>query len=434
MPGLQAGHPARLFGFTFCVMSSFIICRTIADAVLLTRLGTIALPPMLFLSAAVVGSVSAWWAYKTRKLHLTAAVWVTQLSSAAVTAVLLLSLRAWPHSGIVICSLYLLAEIRGCLNAILIAVLLNENSCPSDDKGRFPLVNAAAPVAGLVMGTFVGAEAEQFEATTLLGGCIVFDMLAWIVLSRAGQPPEPEPHPNDSVSPTSSHVDAQTPDQLASEDLRTRRFVRAILCLVACKIVVLTIVGYEWKVVASEIFTNNEKRLTAYFGTFYAVADGLILAVQLLLTRHFLGRSGIVVSLLLLPLYLTALGIASLLTQYPPVLFWLLTCARGSMVIRRGIHDVALQVLYGRLPASIRRETVAWVLGVARPAAEAVAAGGIAALSLVMSPRTFTWLWLPVLLAWFWSVMRLCTLWNGFHISSSESPAADSAPAQTDRT
>ena len=98
------------------------------------------------------------------------------------------------------------------------------------------------------------------------------------------------------------------------------------------------------------------------------------------------------------------------------------------MVIRRGLHDVVLQVLYGWLPATTRRIRVAWVLGVAKPAAEAVAAGGIELLSLKMPVRTFAWMWVPVLLVWFCCALRLLKSWRRIRETFDENNATgDSA-------
>ena len=416
----------RQFGFTFAATSSFIRCRTVADAVLLTRLGASALPPMLIIGALVVGSVSFLWARHTRHLSLPTVVFTTQMVTATTTAILLVLLRVWPDSMPAICGLFLLAELRGCFGAILVAVLLNEGTDRDSDKGSFAFVNAGAPLAGIVMGLFIGAEASEFRSTTFLGMCCCFDILAWLILSRSRLASATNADLRDLRSHTQPTVIVPTPAQRAHEG-ESPPYAKAILLLVVCKVIVLAIVGYEWKVFASRAFPFDEQALTAYFGLFYAISDGLILAVQLLATRHFLGRRGIAFSLIALPLYLVVIGMASLLTQDERALFWLLTLARGAMVIRRSLHDVALQVLYGWLPEASRRDTVTLVLGVAKPTAEAVAAVGIIVLVMVVPARTLAWVWLPILCAWFFATFRLLNHWKRLRLSTS-GPDGSRAP------
>lgn len=66
------------------------------------------------------------------------------------------------------------------------------------------------------------------------------------------------------------------------------------------------------------------------------------------------------------------------------------TVACGLLVIRRLIHDVAVQLIYGAVPMRIRRGLIAKVLGLAKPAAEAVVAAGIALSTVSFGPRPLT--------------------------------------------
>lgn len=404
--------PLRLAGYTFAATSSFVLCRSVADAVVLTRLGTDALPLMLILGALVVGCVSAIWARQTRRYSVSLVVLITQVSASLCTAVLLTAIQVWPQSMWAICGLYLLAEIRGCLSTIIIAILLNEGTKRNSDKGRFAFANTGAPLAGIVTGLFISAEATQLHSTNLLAISCFVDIAGWLAVSRSGFVTEILSGPKQlktHITPTVLIPAKQKPNA----NQPPNRFANALLMLVVCKVTVLGIVSFEWKVYAHETFPASEEELTAYFGFFYAITDGMILAIQLLITRFFLQRRGVVISLLLLPVYLAALGIASLFFDDIVVLFWLMTFARGSLVLRRGFHDVVLQVLYGWLPARSRRQAVARILGVAKPVAEAGVAAGILILTAFMTPSRLAWIWLPILLFWLYCVFRLVRSWKG---------------------
>lgn len=416
----------RLFGFTFCVTSSYIICRIVADSLLLTRLGTVALPPMLVLSALAVGSVTFVWTRRTHDVPLNGLILSTQLSGAMATIVLVLLMRIWPHSMFVICSIYILAELRACFNAIQLAVLLNENLCSRSEQQKFALVNAASPVAGITVGMFLGAEARIIAPAMLLAGTGVLDILSILAIRKTTRGLRIP----DAVHRLSTHdvpTTVLTTDRLVSDSVRsTRLFARAILRMVVCQTAVLAIVTFEWKVFASRVFPNNEGAHAAYFGMFYAVSDALILILQLITARFLRKSVGVSFCILVLPIYLTILGIISLCTHHPLVLFWVLTAARGSHVIRWGIHQIGVQILYGTLPTIVRRGTVAKILGIAKPAAEAVSAGCIGLLVLYMPVRTFAWFWLPVMVVWLWWSARIVTEWSQLDRNSGDVPVKPS--------
>lgn len=403
----QRNRFSRLFAFTFCATSSYMICRIVADAVFLTRVGPALLPPMLVASALIVGSVSLVWGRRTRDFSLRGLVVTTQSAAAMLTLVLLILMRLWPESMAVLVGIYVLAELRGCFNAIQLAILLNENFSSRSEQHKFAFVNAASPIAGICVGIFLGAEATVMAPEALLGIACVLDLCSVCSISntlrgvRVADPVRQQTtHMEPSVVMTPAVPNATT-------NRHARTFANAILWMVVCKTVVLGILQFEWQVISTAMYPGDERGLAAYFGMFYAVSDGLILFLQLVVTRFLLRFAGVSLSVLLLPLYLTVLGIVSLMVQDVGVLFVVLTAARGSVVLRRGLHDVGLQILYGTLPRIVRRGTVARVLGIAKPLTEAATAVGIG-LSVAYVPiRTFAWFWLPVLALWLWWTVQI---------------------------
>lgn len=367
---------------------------------------------MLVLSAFAVGFVSFVWARRTKDMPLQGLILWTQFVSAAVTALLLIFMRIWPHSMIVICSVYILAELRGCFSSIQLAILLNENFNSRSEQKKFSLVNAGSPAAGIVVGTILGAEARVVAPTILMAFACLIDILSVLTIRTTTSGVRVV----DSVRRLPAH-DAPTVVLTSNESQpesfqHTRTFAHAILWMVICKTIVLAAVSFEWKVIASDVFPNDERALTAYFGYFYAITDGLTLLLQLFVTRYLLAWAGVPLCILLLPFYLTVLGILSLITQDFRILFLILTAARGAVVIRWGVHQVAVQILYGTLPRLVRRGTVARILGIAKPLAEAGTAGGIGILVFYLPVRTFAWFWMPVMMVWLWWTARIVAEWR----------------------
>lgn len=401
----------RLLAFTFCVTSSYMLNRIIGDSLLLARLGPEALPVMLVLGALIVGAISYVWARRSRDAAVRVLLYETQLGGTAITLLLVTLLPYLPTNVFVIGAVYVLAELRGCFNLILISTLLNEHFCARTEKGRYAFVNAGSPVAGIVVGAFVGIGADSIPPGYLLGFCCVLDVIAVVVASGvvsrrtvAARQTFPAHFPPGLVNPGS----IRSPDL----EKRLRTFVQALVIVVVSKTIVLSIVGFEWRVVADRALGHDEQALQRYFGLFYAIADGLILTIQLVFTRTIINRLGIRLSLLILPLTLVLAGMFSLVTKDASLLLIALTVARGSIVLRRSIHDVAVQLIYGAMPTRVRRGVVARILGIAKPIAEAAAAGLVAAFAFVVPVGTFAWFWMPFLAVWLYWTLRLGAAWK----------------------
>jgi ATP/ADP translocase len=387
------------------------INRIIGDSLLLARVGVQVLPLMLVVGAITVGGISFVWARRTRHVSVFRLVLTTQLSGTALTLCLVLLLLYAPSSSIVVIAIYVLAELRGCFNLILISTLLNEHFCSKSQHGPYAFVNAGSPVAGIATGFLVGIEAGEVSPEFLLGLCCVFDTVTVMIASRVATK-----QTDASFQEWQTHSEPGIVDTLNKPtkniDKRLRTFTNALMAVVITKTVVLSIVAFEWKVMADRALGHDEESLERYFGLFYAISDALILAIQLCLTRSILSRLGIRLSLLILPISLVGAGMFSLLTSNVRLLFAALTVARGSMVLRRSIHDVAVQIIYGAMPRRVRRGVVAKVLGIAKPISEAIAAGLVGLFATAVPIRTFAWFWMPFLAVWLFYTLRLGIAWE----------------------
>ena len=329
-----------------------------------------------------------------------------------MTLVLIGMLLYGPTSSIVIGGIYVLAELRGCFNLILISTLLNENFCSKTEHGRYAFVNAGSPVAGMLVGLFVGLEAGVVPPAFLLAGCCLLDVAAVLIAGTVKSKTRDASASDWQTHNEPSIVDTFNLQSSSGIDKRLRAFIKALMLVIISKTVVLSIVGFEWKVMADRALGHDEEALARYFGLFYGISDALILLIQLTLTRNILGRVGIRLSLLILPFALWGTGIFSLLTKDVWLLFGALTVARGSLVLRRSIHDVAVQIIYGAMPTRVRRGIVAKVLGIAKPVSEASAALLVGLFASAIPIRTFAWFWMPFLMLWLVYTLRLGKAWQ----------------------
>ena len=109
--------------------------------------------------------------------------------------------------------------------------------------------------------------------------------------------------------------------------------------------------------------------------------------VQLFVTSRFLARFGVQAGLASFPASVTLVLSTIFFAVKPTAMFWCLTLARGCDVLRRGLTDTALNILYWPLGPALRRQVIALNGGWVKPLTEAFAAVLLIPLTATLSDR-----------------------------------------------
>jgi HEAT repeat protein len=163
---------------------------------------------------------------------------------------------------------------------------------------------------------------------------------------------------------------------------------------------VVILVDFEFKALANATFHGGE--LAAFFGEFYAVANIIVLLIQLFALHLFLQGKGLLTSLCVLPAGMLLGGSATILTATIP------TAAFAAVVITKlvaqttlfTIDSGAFQILYLGIKKQTRNQARALVDGICRPAAI-----GITGAVLVLISRAVPVYYLSV------PAVLLCVIW-----------------------
>lgn len=396
----------RLFAFSFLTSVTYVTIRTVGVSAFLARIGGESLPLLILLSAlsAITASTLSLWAMRRLRLHrVIACSW---LLIGGATMSLAAAANAYPQSFWILGCIYVLAEIRGCLNTAHLATLAGDAFAEEESKRPFALVSSGAPVAGIVGGLILTLEASEARLPFVLGALAAVDLLVAFWSLRVA--------PQRQIQAAPLRVGKQAEPPRPTEDERSGnaeqswpRYRVWLTVLVATQIVVLTLVGYEWKLTVSSYFHSDEVRMVAYFGLFYAVSDLIIILLQWFVAGKLLDRFGIGLGLMGYPLSLSLIGVA-LFFGYSPLwlLIWL-TVGKGLHVFRRSFHDPALVAAYTILNPRLRSETIMSVKGIVKPLAEAATAISLLLLTAAIHPIFINVFWLSALPIWFVIARRI---------------------------
>lgn len=388
VPPDQQVRTGLLFLFSFGMTGAYIGARSDADAVFLARVGIERLPGMILVSASGVAIVTALYARILTRLSLRRVIFTTHFLLAIATLALAFMLEANDRTIGIPASLYLLAELRGALGSIQFATLLNElfrSEAPARASG---IASSGSTLAGVVLGSAIGWVAARFGATSVLYMIVVMDALAGFVALRCRYR---------NLTSSKPTVDADrdaVPGKSISDDevlspgqiLKQVPLARYLAVLVFLKTVVVLLIEFEWKSTASAYY-SSEDDLASFFGVFYASTAMLTGCLQLFGTSRVLTRLGIQAGLAAFPGSLAVVLSSVFFAVKPTAMFWCLTVARGCDVLRRGLTDTALNVLYWPLGPTMRRQVIALNGGWVKPLTEALAAVLLIPLTATLSDR-----------------------------------------------
>jgi hypothetical protein len=380
-----------LFGFSFFNAATYVLTRAIGVSLFMARMGSNALPLAFVASAVAVIAISLATRLAVRRIPAGYCATVSWLALAGISLFLSIKIVSLPFSLAIVGSIYMLAEVRGCLNTVYVTALANDMFAHAESKKPFVLVSVGAPVAGIVAGLFLSIEAAEVSATTwlsVIAGLDMLTMLTTLFLPRV---------PRAARDTAGSAVDDVVPGQLNGD---WRKYRYGLAALVSLKVIVLTLVSYQWTVVVND-YLVSEQKMIAYFAAFYAISDIFIVLVQIAASGKLLDRFGIGMPLMLYPLCLSVMGLAALVSSSLTMLMVVFTLGSGLNVLRRSIHDPGLTAAYAILDPSVRSETIVLVKGMIKPFAEGVAALGLLFYADVLSPNSLTLVWVALLAPWY---------------------------------
>ncbi len=414
--GTERRSVALLFWYGFGNAGAYVLARTTADSAFLSQIGPDRLPQLYMLAAGVVALASLVYGHTVQKIGLRR----TTLSTLGVLAFASLILPAamirHPRSITVFALAYLLAQVRGTLGTIQYATMLNEQFSQRQPERVVGLVGAGATLAGILVGVLIGFLSKRIGVENFLYLAAVIDLLTMVPVSLLSQsrkamaslPPIPPPGNPDSISNGAPEETIESPNRIESRlrptirfrDLRRSSYVMLIAAAVVFCIFATTLVEFQWKVIAATEFQRDSAMLARYFGFFYGSVYFVTGLLQLFVTGRVLQRRGLLAGLLAFPIALLAATFTALAATTSGLLLTAMTLSKGCDTLKRGLNDPSIQILYSPMEIGLRRQAIAFVAGIAKPFAEAIAAISLVVLTPWISTRQLSPLIIGLILLW----------------------------------
>ncbi|MDA8562929.1 hypothetical protein N9L06_00595 [Mariniblastus sp.] len=359
----------RLFFYSLILAASYTLARTVGDSLFLSRIGSENLSLIYVLSGVMTAAAASSWFALTRKLSLQLSLRVSGIFFAVVSFIACLLLPQYHHSLWLLAGIYLLADIKGCVNAINVVTSMNEILGGHSSREAWARIGLGMPLAGILIGALIGFEANLVSLRSWLFLSAVLDLVGVVPMWQANKLKIPFNH----ELPRS--IDAVTSmAERFGHKIRTyassRQFQFWIGCLIATKVAVLTMVSFEWKLSVNAVYADDEASLTRYFGVFYAATGVITVLLQAFVASYLLKRRNIGFSILVMPVALLFFNSLFVLGSSALFLIVITTLAKAMEVWRRSVHDTTLGYLYTKIKREKRRRTIAFNSGLVKPLAE----------------------------------------------------------------
>jgi hypothetical protein len=341
--------------------------RTVGDSLFLSRIGSDSLAAVFVASGIATAVIASIWYALTRRLKLAVSIKVSGCVFAGLTFAAWAALPYLHHSLWLLAAIYLLTEIKGCVNSINVISGMNELLGGHSSGQAWARIGLGAPLAGVVVGALIGFETSVIDVRSWLLLSAVLDLIALLPLANSSKIKVPRP----AIKAESSFesVIAEATNRLRFYAC-SRQFRFWIGVLIAAKIVVLTLVTFFWKVSVNEYFSGDEQSLTRYFGFFYACVGLLTLVIQGFVTARLISRRTLYIPILVMPLTLLILSVMLILGTGAFFLLVVVTLAKSLEIWRRSVHDTTLHHLYTNIERKKRRSAIAFNSAVVKPLAE----------------------------------------------------------------
>ncbi len=387
-----------MFVYQLAVVSSFIVGRATRDTLYLRRMSPETLPLMYTATAVSVALFGYAYSRRADRHRRDVLCQVVLASSGALTFAFWALLHWDPKLWILYPGLYVAVEIIGSITVIQVWTLANDIFTSRQARRLFGVVGAGGVSANIAVGFIIGGLSWVVGPANLLLVNVGLFLATTVLVGRIGQ-----------------KADAQLRDAL-ERPRRTSRMappsrdphLRSVAGLVLITFAVVTLVDYQFKIVARETFTS-ERALGSFFGYFYGFAGIAASLVQFFLTNRIVQQAGILVGLSILPASIL-MGVFSWLVA--PLSIVAVSLMRAAEhIFRYTVYDTSLQLLYVPVAAFRRGRAKAFIDGVLKPGAIGLTGlllvvGGLVAAPVALAKSTL-WVDAALILVWFAAVWRV---------------------------
>ena len=357
-----------MFGYLMCVVSTFIIGRTVRDTLFLHRVSLEKLPLMYIWVALAVAGASWLYSRIADKYRRDRLITVSALVFAGVAVAFWTAIQLEVGAGVYF-GLYVAVEVVGAISIMQFWTFANDIFSGRQAKRLFGFIGAGGVLSNIFCGFAIGAVASSESLASedfLLVIAVLFVACVVLVQAIAARA-----HADLELAIRRPRQSKKLKISAESERVLHSKHLQIIAGIVAMTFLTVTLIDFQFKVLVRSHFTG-EAQLTAYFGYFYAFTGIISSTMQFLFTSRILERSGIVVALSVLPVAM-ATGVVGILLVPLVSALVAATVAKGAEnIFRYTLNDATMQLLYVPVPSHHRGRAKAFIDGILKQGSIAV--------------------------------------------------------------
>ena len=276
-------------------------------------------------------------------------------------------------------------------------------------KRLFGLIGGGGSIAGVIVGFSVKPFVDAFgaeEMVALIAGLVFLSGGLALAASRQ----------------IGAHARQGTRPQQRRARPKLNPYFTGIALVVVLSALVTTVIDYQFKIVASDIYPD-EGSLLGFLGLFHAVSNVLTLFIQVFGHGFVMSRFGVAGALLIIPILLSTGSFALL---FLPGL-WSVVFIKGSDQIGKfAINNSALEMLWIPVPASARNVVKPFVKGTVKLVAEGTAGLAVFVLAKIMAVHYLSVVTIAALAWWIARVAGLRSQYREALVNAIEKRQVDS--------
>ena len=360
-----------LFAYNFLATSIMVMGRIVRDTLFLNKYkGDRLMLSFMYIGVAILVSTATFFYTKRSSFYRMDKLIKVTFSIGIVFTLIFVGLVNNEISA-AFGSLYIFIELLGAFMMFQFWSFTNELLDSREAKRVLGFVGCGGIIASMAVGGSVGKLAVLLGKVQYLLFINAFCMmLCMLIVHYMGKKYQSRLQ-RGVISKTLNPKQAKAATTQVS--ISKTPYVKYIAIMIALIYVVVTLVDYQFKVVASDKISDPQK-LAAYFGFVYSIFGGVFsLFFQLVATSRLLKFS-IFMSLGILPAILTLSSIFFIAVPPELMMFGLaaplvaITMAKsGDSAFRYTINDAAIQLLYIPLDPKVKSRTKAIIDGMVKP-------------------------------------------------------------------
>ena len=339
-----------MFAYIFLIIATLLILKPTRNSLFLTKIGISRLPYAFILVAATAILVTKFLTRLSRTIRLNRRILVQLSLSALVFMAFWLVFQSGWTADFIIYAFYAWVALFGLIAASDFWLLASYVFNAREAKRIFGFIGAGSISGGIFGGYLTRLLAPVIGTNNLLLISVGFILTCIILLQRIWSK-----HAQTTYSARLARekkIGQAVPTTNSLSLFKNSRHLAYLAGIIGIGVVVANLLDYQYNAIVSNAVRDPD-RLTAFFGFWLSNLSIASLIIQLFFTSHFIKKAGVIASLFLLPIGISA-GTIAVLIQ--PALWSAVILKVADGGLKQSVNRSGMELLALPLPGHIKSQ------------------------------------------------------------------------------